>query len=124
MTKYYVSRSVLSIGFAGLFLLAGVPWWTTVIITAFSLIFFAWVPRSGRYVLQTGSNFTPFRSDEMSLHIRARSAGLSLTVTLTVLGSVVLHYSFLADSDVPTSVLSLVIALSTITYVGAGFVQK
>lgn len=49
MTRYYLSRTLLSAGFAALFVAAGSPWWMAAIVGLLSLAFFAWAPRSGRY---------------------------------------------------------------------------
>ena len=71
MTKYYVSRTLLSAGFAALLVAAGAPWWMATIVWVLGLMFFAWAPRSGRYVVQEGGGIAPLRSDERSRSVRA-----------------------------------------------------
>lgn len=119
MTRYYLSRTLLSAGFAALFVAAGSPWWMAVIIGVLSLAFFAWAPRSGRYLVQKERGITALRSDERSRGVRARAAGIAFIVAIPALGALVLYYSSVAETDVPTWALSLVIALGATIYVGA-----
>ena len=116
MKAYYISRILLSILFAAVLALFGMPWWTAVLIGLLLIGLFIWAPRSGRYLVRPENGVTALRRDERTQAINLR-AGLNGFVGLMLtLGGVAIYYGVLNQSEVPASILSLLMGLGVVIY--------
>ena len=116
MKTYYISRILLSILFAAALALFGMPWWTAVLIGLLLIGLFIWAPRSGRYLVRPENGVTALRRDERTQAINLR-AGLNGFVGLMLaLGGLAIYYGVLNKSEVPASMLSLLIGLGVVIY--------
>ena len=118
---YYITRTLISVAFGGLFWLAGLPGWSAPIVALVMLAFFLWVPHSGRYVARFTGDTARLRRDERMQAIRDQAARNALLGTVLALAAAVLYYGLIAPGDVPVTVLSLILALGTLIYAGSDY---
>jgi hypothetical protein len=123
LTVYYVSRTLLALVFGVLFLVAGLPWWAAVPITAALIAFFLWAPKSGRYVIQTDRGVAPMQEDEYGREIRNQAARDAFVVTTLGMAGAIL-YGFLAETDLSIAVLGVILGLGWLTYFASDFRRK
>ena len=118
---YYITRALVSVALGGLFWLAGLPWWVAPIVTLVMLVFFLWVPASGRYVARFTSDTARLQRDERMQAIRDQAARNALLGTVLALAATISYYGLIAPADVPVTVLSLILALGTVIYAGSDY---
>ena len=116
MTRYYLSRAVISIALGGLFALAGAAWWMAVAVGALALAFFIWAPRSGRYAVRPENGATALRRDERTQTITNKAARNGFALTMLSLTALVLYFELVASSEVPVSALALLLLIGTVTH--------
>jgi hypothetical protein len=116
MTSYYLSRAILAIFFAVLFIGAGAPWWSGVLLGAGIMAFFIWAPKSGRYTVQAERSVAPLRRDERGRDITNQSARNALIITVLVLACVSLYYGNVVHTDVPVQIMDLIVLLAIASY--------
>ena len=73
LSRYYLSRALVSAVLASLVALAGAPWWGAVLAGIVLFAFFIWAVRSGRYVVRPDHGAAPLRTDEYTRAIRDRA---------------------------------------------------
>jgi hypothetical protein len=124
MTSYYLSRTLLSILFVIVLTLLGLPWWGSALIGILILGFFLWMPHTGRYLVQAKDGVTALRRDERTQEINWR-AGLNGFIGLMLgLGMLVIYYGVITHTDVPASLLSLLLALGFVIYFITDFLMR
>ena len=116
MTSYYLSRAILALLFAILFIAAGAPWWAGILLGAGIMAFYIWAPKSGRYTVQSEAGVTPLRRDERSRDITNKAARNALLITVLALAFISLYYGNIANSDVPVHILDLIVLLAIASY--------
>jgi hypothetical protein len=59
MSRYYISRILVSVAFGGLFALTGSPWWMAVLTSIVLIALFLYAPHSGRYAVHPELSYGP-----------------------------------------------------------------
>ena len=116
MSRYYISRTLISAALGGLFALTGASWWMALLATATACAFFLWAPRSGRYAVHPKFGVTALRRDERTQAIRDRAARNAFVVTILAVAAIAVYFGSVARTDVPIAFLSGAIALAALTY--------
>jgi len=118
---YYITRTFISVAFGSLLMLAQLPWWSALLVSASVLGFFLWAPRSGRYVVRASGGSTPLRRDERTKAIRDQAARNALVCTMLAVAGATVYFGLITPRDVPVAILSLILALGVLTYFGSDF---
>lgn len=116
LSRYYISRTLISAAFGGLFVLTGGSWWMAVLAAATAFAFFLWAPRSGRYAVHPKFGATALRHDERTRARRDKAARNAFAVTILAVAAIAVYFGSAAQADVPIAFLSGVIALAALTY--------
>lgn len=116
MTRYYLSRALISAALGGLFALTGARWWVAALVSAITFASFLWAPHGGRYVVKPEEGATALRRDEYTQAITDKAARNGFVVAMLALGGIAIYFGTIAPSDVPVRVLSLLLALGALTY--------
>jgi len=116
MSRYYISRTLISAALGGLFALTGASWWMAVLAAATAFAFFLWVPRSGRYAVHPRFGVTALRHDERTRALTDKAARNAFVVTILAIAAIAIYFGSAAQADVPIAFLSGVIALAALTY--------
>lgn len=124
MSGYYITRALISVALGALLALAGLPWWGALLTSVGTFAFFLWVPSSGRYVVHPELGATAMRHDERTKAIRDRAARNAFIVTMLAVAGVTVYFGLIAPADVPTTILSLILALGTLTYFVSDFLLR
>jgi len=116
LSSYYISRTLISAGFGGLFALTGASWWLAVLAAATAFAFFLWAPRSGRYAVHPKFGVTALRRDERTQALSAKAARNAFVVAILALATITITFGRVIRTDVPIGFLNGTIALATLTY--------
>jgi hypothetical protein len=122
-SNYYISRTLISLVFGGLFIAAGLPWWSAVPMSVVLLAFFLWAPKSGRYVVHPKGGVAPLRHDEYGQTVRKQAAQNAFVVTMLAVGGIAI-YGLITQTNISITLLSLIIALGWLTYFVSDFWQR
>lgn len=118
---YYITRTLIAVAFGSLLVLARLPWWSALLVTASVLGFFLWAPRGGRYVVDAKGGIAPMRRDERTKAISDQAARNAFVCTMLALAGATVYFDFITPSDVPVAILSLVLALGMLSYFASDF---
>ena len=124
MSRYYLSRAVISAAFGFLFALTGSPWWMAALIGVIAFAFFLWAPRSGRYAVHPELGVTALRRDERTQGINDRSARNAFIVTMLAVAGAALYFGRFPPAVVPVSFLNHTLILGVLTYFLSDFLQR
>ena len=116
MSRYYISRVIISIAFGGLFALTGSPWWMAILTSAVLIAIFLYAPSSGRYAVHPELGVMALQRDERTQTITDRAARNAFVVTMLVIAAVALYFGSISPAGVPVIVLKLVLVLAGLTY--------
>jgi hypothetical protein len=118
MASYYLSRTLISIGFGVLLVATGTTWWMATLLAGTVFVLFLWAPHSGRYAVHPELGVTALRRDERTQGINDKAAKNAFVVTMLAVMVLILYYGRLAPAEVPVAALSLLTALGALTYFG------
>jgi predicted cobalt transporter CbtA len=121
LTRYYLSRTLISASIGVLLLIGGLPWWTALLATVLLIMIFLLLPRSGRYVVKPEAGAAPLRRDERSQNISDRAATIAFIVVMLAIGTLAIYFGLIRQADVPANWLSLVTTLGALSYFVADF---
>ncbi len=116
LSRYYLSRALISLGLGSLFALSGSPGWMAVSVSLITFALFLWMPRSGRYAVHPEFGVTALRRDERTQAINAVAARNGFVVIMLAMAAMALYFEAMARSQVPIGVLHLSLALGILTY--------
>ena len=116
LTRYYLSRALISVSFGALLFFAGLLWWMALLATALLLVIFFLLPRSGRYVVKPEAGATALRRDERSQQISYRAGSIAFAVIMISVGTLAIYFGNIRRADVPVEWLGLVVALGALSY--------
>ncbi len=116
LSRYYLSRMIVTIVIAALFVLTGAPWWIAVGVLLLTLAFFLWAPASGRYVVRPELGARGLQRDERTQTITHQAARNGFMVVVLALGLIALFFGTIVQKNVPVLLLNLVLALGFLTY--------
>jgi hypothetical protein len=116
MSRYYISRTFISVAFGGLFALTGSPWWMAVLVSAVLITLFLYAPHSGRYAVHPELGVTALQRDERTQAITDRAARNAFVVTALVIAGITVYYGTILSASVPVVALQLTLALAALTY--------
>jgi hypothetical protein len=124
MTRYYISRAVVSIAFGGLFALTGSPWWVALLISAIAFGWFVYAPRSGRYAVHPELGVTALQRDEYTQAINDRSARNAFIVVMLAIASLSLYFGTRDSTQVPLQLLQWTLILGVLAYLISDLIQR
>ena len=116
MSRYYISRTLISAALGGLFALTGASWWMAVLAGGIAFVLFLWAPRSGRYAVQPRFGVTALRHDERTRALSDKAARNAFVVTVLAVAAIAVYFGSIAQTGVPIAFLSGAIALAALTY--------
>lgn len=122
MTRYYLSRALISVALGSLFAVAGARWWGAALISIGLFGFFVWAPRSGLYIVRPERGVDPLQGDERAQLIGGKAAYTALLVTWLALGALINYFHFFAPSDdVSIHFLDVTVFVSMGTFIATWF---
>jgi len=116
MSRYYLSRVLISLAFGGLFALTGSPWWMAVLFSAVLIALFLYAPHSGRYAVHPDLGVMALQRDERTQKITDRAARNAFVVTVLIIAAIVLYFGSVSSTGVPVTALKLTLAIAALTY--------
>ena len=116
LSRYYISRTMISAAFGGLFVLTGASWWMALLAAAAAFAFFLWAPRSGRYAVHPKFGATALRRDERTQALSDKAARNAFVVAVLALVAITITFGRVVRADVPIGFLNGAIALAALTY--------
>jgi hypothetical protein len=121
MTRYYLSRGLLSLLVGGLAYVLSSSIWMAVITALVLFGTFVILSRSGRYKVNPEKGVSALRRDEWTQAINDKS-GRNAWVVVTVAGGLlVLYFGLISPGDVPVGWLGGLVAAGVITYYASDF---
>lgn len=121
MSRYYISRAVISAAFGLLLVLTGLEWWMATLMGVIVFALFLWAPRSGRYAVHPELGITALRRDECTHAINDKAARNAFIVTMLVMAGVAIYFGSIVPTNVPVIILDFVLALGVLTYFVSDF---
>ncbi len=121
LSRYYLSRALISLAFGGLLALTGSPWWMAVLVGLLVFALFLWAPRSGRYAVHPELGVTALRRDERTQVINDKAARNGFVVTILAIAAIATYFGTIAQTDVPILALHLSLVLGVMTYFFSDF---
>ena len=118
---YYVTRALLILAWVGLMDLLGTRREMILLGVLLMIARFLWLPRSGRYVISEDRPLSPLQRDERERAISLRAAAYALVATLVPLSVAVLVATFRGQGTLSTDLVSSVIALGMVVWLGVSF---
>ena len=116
LSRYYVSRTFVSIALGALLAATGCPWWMAALLGGTVLAFFLWAPQSGRYAVHSEKGVTALQLDERTQMISDRAARNAFVATVLVIAGTAVYFGTIARADVPVGALNLALVLGVLTY--------
>ena len=116
LSRYYVSRALVSVAFGVLFALSSSVWWLAVPSALIIFGFFLWAPQSGRYAVQPERGATAMQRDERTQMISGKAARNAFVVTILAIAAIALYFGTITQTAVPILALHFTLALATFTY--------
>jgi hypothetical protein len=116
MTRYYVSRALISASLGGILAIAGLEWWLAALAGACIFALFLWAPISGRYAVHPDRGVTALRRDERTQMINDRAARNAFVVTVLLVAGINIYFGSIQPGNVPVNILSFVLFASVVTY--------
>jgi len=121
ISRYYLSRALLSLTFGGLLALTGSPLWMAVLVGLLVFVLFLWAPRSGRYAVHPELGVTALRRDERTQVINDKAARNGFVVTILMIAAIAAYFGAIAQTNVPILALHLSLVLGVLTYFFSDF---
>ncbi len=121
MTRYYLSRALISAVFGGFFVLTGSPWWKAALAGIIPFALCLWAPRSGQYAVHPERGITALQHDERTRTIIDKAARNAFIATMMAVGGLVVYFGSIAPADVPVHILNFVLVLGATVYFAVGF---
>jgi len=115
MISYYVTRTLLALGLAGVLYAASGSWWMAIIAGGAAIAFFFWFPHSGRYTIEPEGGATPMRRDERAQRINNRAGRNGFGVLMLGLALLILFFSS-PEGTVPTAGLNILLLAGVLSY--------
>jgi len=116
MSRYYISRILVSVAFGGLFALTGSPWWMAVLTSIVLIALFLYAPHSGRYAVHPGLGVMALQRDERTQTVTDRAARNAFVVTMLIIAGITIYFGSILMASVPIVALKLVLAVAALTY--------
>lgn len=116
MSRYYVSRALVSAACSGLLALTGSPWWIAAGVGVIAFAFFLWAPHSGRYAVHPEFGVTALQRDERTQAINDHAARNAFVVTMLAGAATAIYFGTVAHSSIPVMVLDRILALGAVSY--------
>ncbi len=124
MSRYYVSRVVISLAFGILFALTGSPWWMAVLVSTVLIAAFLYAPHSGRYAVRPELGVMALQRDERTQTVTDRAARNAFVVTMLVIAAMALYFGPISPVGVPVVALKLTLVLGALTYFLSDFLLR
>ena len=121
MSRYYVSRALISIALGVFLIFNGSQWWLAGLASTIVLGFFLWAPQSGRYAVHPEFGITALRRDERTQAINDKAARNSFVVTTLFVAGITIYFGTIASASVPIAILRLALVLGVLVYYGSDF---
>jgi uncharacterized membrane protein len=121
MSRYYISRALISIALGALLALTGSQWWMAGLVGVIVFAYFLWAPHSGRYAVHPELGVTALRRDERTQTINDKAARNAFVATILTVAGIAVYFGTIAPANVPVAILNLALVLGTLTYFVSDF---
>jgi len=118
---YYVTRGLLMLAWVCLMLLLQARREIIVLGVLLMIPLYAWLPRSGHYVIQEGKPFAPLQRDERERAISLRAGAYAFVALVVLLAATVLTAVFRDQKALSVDWISTVLAVGMMVWFGASF---
>ena len=116
MRPYYLSRTIMSLAFAVLLFVTGLPLWNAMLMGGIILALFLWAPHSGRYSVHPEFGVTALRRDERTQAINDRAARNAFIVSMATIGAIAVFGGSVGANSISIGVFKLVPAIGALAY--------
>ncbi len=124
MSRYYISRIVISTVFGVLLAFTGSTWWMAVLASAVLIALFLYAPHSGRYAVHPELGIMALQRDERTQTVNDRAARNAFVVTMLVIAAMALYFGSISAADVPVMALKLILVVGALTYFVSDFLLR
>jgi uncharacterized membrane protein len=121
MSRYYISRALISIALGALLALTGSQWWMAGLVGVIVFAYFLWAPHSGRYAVHPELGVTALRRDERTQTINDKAARNAFVATILTVAGIAVYFGTIAPANVPVAILNLALVLGILTYFVSDF---
>jgi uncharacterized membrane protein len=121
MSRYYISRALISIALGALLALTGSQWWMAGLVGVIVFAYFLWAPHSGRYAVHPELGVTALRRDERTQTINDKAARNAFVATILTVAGIAVYFGTIAPANVPVAILNLALVLGMLTYFVSDF---
>jgi hypothetical protein len=121
MTRYYLSRAIITAAFGGLLALTGMSWWMAALTGLTIFILFLWAPHSGRYAVHPESGVTALRRDERTQAINDKAGRNAFVIMALCIAGLTGYYGLTTPGNVPIQALNIVLLAGFLTYFTTDF---
>jgi len=121
MSRYYISRALISIALGALLALTGSRWWMAGLVGVIAFAYFLWAPHSGRYAVHPELGVTALRRDERTQTINDKAARNAFVATILTVAGIAVYFGTIAPANVPVAILNLALVLGILTYFVSDF---
>ena len=121
MSRYYVSRVLISIALGVFLTLTGSQWWLAGLASVIVLALFLWAPRSGRYAVHPEFGITALRRDERTQAINDKAARSAFVVTTLLIAGITVYFGAIPSASVPVAILKPALVSGLLVYYGSDF---
>ena len=118
---YYVVRALIVLAWVAVMLLLKARREMVVFGALFIAAFYAWLPRSGRYVVQADSPLSPLRRDEREQTIGLRATAYGFVAVTMLLAAAVLGAAAFGRDSLSVELVSTILAVGMIARFAADF---
>lgn len=116
MTRYYLSRAIITAVFGGLLAITGMSWWMAALSGLTIFVLFLWAPHSGRYAVHPELGATALRRDERTQTINDKAGRNAFVIMALCVAGLIGYYGLVAPGDVPARALNIVLTIGIVTY--------
>jgi uncharacterized membrane protein len=121
MSRYYISRALMSIALGVFLAVTGSQWWLAGLASMIVLAFFLWAPHSGRYAVHPEFGITALRRDERTQGINDKAARNAYVVSMLFIAGITIYFGTIASASVPIAILKFALILGLLVYYGSDF---
>lgn len=121
MSRYYISRAVISAAFGLLLAFAGFEWRIATLGSITAFVLFLLAPRSGRYTVHPELGITALQRDERTQAINDKAARNAFIVTMLAIAGVAMYFGSIVPANVPVIILHFMLALGMLSYFVSDF---
>lgn len=121
LRSYYVSRTVVALGFGLLFYLGGATGWQAALVGGAAIAWFLWAPHSGRYHVDPSLGVTALQRDERGQAITDQAGRNAFVGLMLAVLAIAVYAAASGVTQVPAAAVSWLMILGGLVYFGSDF---